>query len=101
MLEKLNAGSSYDTPLHDTDPTSLVRRMRAAMEGEGRRPDFGDMVPEIQPIQEKPGTKPEPVPVKELIDMMCREWFKNDFLKAMLMGDPDEKLGMKAEPYAD
>lgn len=101
MLDKL--GGMTPSAIPETlysDPTSLAQRMRAAMGEEGRRPDFGDLVPEIQPIKEKPVTKPEPVPVKEVLDMMVRKWFEADFLQAMLLGDPDEKLGVKPEPYA-
>ena len=101
MLDKLGGMTSSAIPeTHYADPTSLAQRMRAAMGEEGRRPDFGDQVPEIQPITEKPSTKPEPVPVKEVLDMMVRKWFETEFLQAMVLGDPDEKLGVKPEPYA-
>lgn len=105
MLYKLDASASNFSALPDGESTSLDRRMRdtirAATGGGERRPDFSDLVPEIQPIHEKPGTKPMPVSPQELIDMMCRKWFEGEFLQAMLLGDPDEKLGVKPEPYAD
>lgn len=101
MLDKL--GGMTPSAIPETtyaDPTSLAQRMRAAMGEEGRRPDFGDLVPEIQPIEEYPTGKPDPIPVKEIIADMCRRWFESDFLQAMLLGDPDEKLGVKPDPYA-
>lgn len=101
MLDKL--GGMTPSAIPETtyaDPTSLAQRMRAAMGEEGRRPDFGDLVPEIQPIEEYPTVKPDPIPIEEIIGDMCRRWFESDFLQAMLLGDPDEKLGVKPEPYA-
>ncbi|RRU21161.1 hypothetical protein [Stenotrophomonas sp. 278] len=105
MLNKLDAVASNFSALPSSKSTSLDQRLRdvvgAGTGGEERRPDFSDLVPEIQPIQEKPGTKPMPVSPKEMVDMMCRKWFEGEFLQAMMLGDPDEKLGVKPEPYAD
>ncbi|WP_282298189.1 hypothetical protein [Stenotrophomonas sp. PS02289] len=105
MLNKLDAGASNFSALPDGDAPSLDQRMReamrAAMGGEERRPDFSDLVPEIQPVKEKPVTKPLPLSPEALVDMMFREWFQRGFMQAMLLGDPDEKLGVKPEPYAD
>jgi len=101
MLNKLDAAASNFSAIPGSNPTSLEQRLRDAMGGEERRPDFGDLIPEIQPVIDKPGTKPMPVSPKEMVDMMCRQWFSGEFLQAMLLGDPDEKLGVKPEPYAD
>ncbi len=105
MLDRLGGAAASILPTHPGgDPTSLAQRMQEVMSevtGEERRPDFGDLVPGILPIDEPPTTKPEPVPIQEIIDEMCRRWFFSDFLQAMLLGDPDEKLGVKPEPYAD
>lgn len=101
MLDKLDGMTPSAIPETTyADPTSLAQRMRAAMGEEGRRPDFGDGVPEIQPIDEYPTLKPDPVPLKELVSDMCRRWFASEFMQAMLLGDPDEKLGVKPDPYA-
>lgn len=106
MLDRLGGAAASILPTHPGgDHTSLAQRMQEVMSGvtgeEQRRPDFGDLVPEIQPIEEEATTKPMPVPVEEIISEMCRRWFFSDFLQAMLLGDPDEKLGVKPEPYAD
>ena len=101
MLNKLDAAASNFSAIPGGNGPSLEQRMRGAMGGEERRPDFSDLVPEIQPVKEKPITKPEPLSPEALVDLMCRQWFQTDFMQAMLLGDPDEKLGVKPEPYAD
>lgn len=100
MLEKLgSAPSSLSMPAEHR--TLLEQRLRDALGADERRPDFGDQVPGILPIVPEFGTKPLPPSNEAIIEVMVKRWWQTEFMQAMLLGDPDEKLGMKPEPYAD
>jgi hypothetical protein len=91
MLDRLDAAAFNTSAMPAEHRIALEQRMQQAMQEEGRRPD---PTPDFD-------TKPLPPSPEALIDMMVRQWWSGDFMRAMLLGDPDEKLGMKAEPYAD
>lgn len=99
MLDRLGAAAPHGMTPPDASSSSLAERMRAVM-GDERRPDFDSQFGnEILPIE--PGLYPEPVDWAGLTREMALMWFQSDFMKAMMLGDPDEKLGVKPEAYAD
>ncbi len=91
MLDRLGGFAPDTSAIPAEHRKALEQRMQEALQDDTRRPD---LTPDFS-------TKPAPPSPEELMDRMVRQWWNGDFLRSMLLGDPDEKLGMKAEPYAD